>query len=446
MAAEPVTLYRLQIITKILGRATDPGNFRTRDLLRLSRTSTPEIKQASRELQDLIINQVKQGKLDFIAVAKQGADLVEEAQAQINALKDKMRQDQQQSAQLQSDLAVLKTTLEQRGQELQQIKEEKNTIERELAKRPTLKDLEDRQKEIGTLRLADDVLRGRITRRERTIEALQQREVGYLEQIARLQAEAERLRPLVEKTSSLEAENKRLKAELTAKTAELEDFAQTDREDTNIALGRALNEKKEIQANLDAAQQLVTEYREQIDRLTQSGEVVETQSGTLRDELDAAKRRVLVLERSQRETEAQILQLRAEADAALAQRTSERDSARETAKDLQARLTSTSTRLSQMLSFEQAATLTAQENDELRQALADNEAAYARVEREKQREIDRLQSEINMRDDRIDELQREINRLQTSQPTVENQPVTTQGGARELVAGDLLTGGRGRKT
>ncbi len=326
----PISANQLHLMTRILTNAGQDRSFRTRDLVRLSRTSPPELQTAAQKLQDLIIREVKAGNLDFIAVAKQGADLIEAAEAEIS------------------------------------------TLQTELAKRPTIKDLEDRQREIGTLRLADDVLRGRITRRERTIEVLQQREVGYLERIERLEAEVTRLSPLEEKTRSLEAENRRL-------SDELKDFAQTDK--------------------------------------------------------------------------VQKLQSNAEAEATLAQRTRERDSERETAKDLQTRLTSTSQRLSQLQSFEQVATVMTNENGELRKALDGNEAVYARMERAKQKEIDELQREQNIRDERIDELKREVERLK---PEVESlrgllaagkeffgRSETTDGkGARlTLTSGELLSSG-----
>jgi len=456
LAAEPVNLNRLRIITKILGRATDPGNLRTKDLLRLSRTPAPEIQKASQELLDLILTQVKQGKLDFTAVADQGYTLVNELageKTKVEAALAKLQTEiQDQSAQLQAEIADLQRANVLLETKVSRAESEKTLAENELAKRPTLDDLDSRQKEIGLLSLQIPVLKGKIIRRERTIEVLQTREASYIEQISRLEAEITRLSQIEQQNSETKIENQALSGALAAVKCEIaaihfsKEYAETDAEDTNLALDRALLQKQQLQANLDAAQQLVVEYRGKIDEKQQMIETLETQAGELRAALSASNQRVSQLEDALNETQFKISQDSLETDALLAQRTRERDTARETAKELKTQLDTTSARLAEMVRFERLARMAQAEITTLQYTATETEAAHTRTEKEMQKENDRLQIELNIRDDRIDELQRDLNRLLTSQPTVENQPVTTQGGARELVAGDLLTGGRGKKT
>jgi len=456
LAAEPVNLNRLRIITKILGRATDPGNLRTRDLLRLSRTPAPEIQKASQGLLDLILTQVKQGKLDFTAVADQGYTLVNELageKTKVEAALAKLQTEiQDQSAQLQAEIADLQRANVLLETKVSRAESEKTLAENELAKRPTLDDLDSRQKEIGLLSLQIPVLKGKIIRRERTIEVLQTREASYIEQISRLEAEISRLSQIEQQNSETKIENQALSGALAAVKCEIaaihfsKEYAETDAEDTNLALDRALLQKQQLQANLEAAQQLVIEYRDTIDQKDRMIGELETQSGDLRAALAASNQRASQLEDALNETQFKISQDSLETDALLAQRARERDTARETAKELKAQLDTTSARLAEMVRFERLARMAQAEITTLQYTATETEAAHTRTEKEMQKENDRLQIELNIRDDRIDELQRDLNRLLTSQPTVENQPVTTQGGARELVAGDLLTGGRGKKT
>ena len=114
----PISANRLHLMIKILTNAGQDRSLRTRDLVQLSRTPSPEIQPVARQLQDLIIREVKAGNMDFITVAKQGADLVEAAQTQINALQEKLQLEQQQSTRLQAEIDGLKNTLEQREQQL----------------------------------------------------------------------------------------------------------------------------------------------------------------------------------------------------------------------------------------------------------------------------------------------------------------------------------------
>jgi len=452
LAAEPVNLNRLRIITKILGQATDPSNLRTRDLLRLSHTPVPEIQQASLELQDLILTLIRDKKLDFMAVADQGYTLVNELvgqKAKVEADLTRLQTEiQDQSAQLQAEIAELQKANVLLETKVTRAESEKKLAENELAKRPTLDDLESRQKEIGLLQLQIPVLNGKIIRRERTIEVLQQREAGYIEQISKLEAEISRLSQIEQRNSEIEIENQALSGSLAAVKCEIaaihfsKEYAETESEDTNLALDRALLQKQQLQANFEAAQQLVVEYRGKIDEKQQMIETLETQAGELRAALSASNRRASQLEDALNETQFKISQTSLETDALLGQRTRERDTARETAKELKTRLDTTSARLAEMVRFERLAARAQAEISTLQYTATETEAAHSRSEKEMQRELDRLQAELNIRDDRIDELQRDLHKLQASPPTVENQPVVTQKGTRELVAGDLLTGGR----
>ena len=79
-----VELAHLATIGKILTAARDPSSLRTKELTHISRKGTTEgLRNTATGLQDIIIQSVKVGELDFTAVASRGAELLQAIEAEL---------------------------------------------------------------------------------------------------------------------------------------------------------------------------------------------------------------------------------------------------------------------------------------------------------------------------------------------------------------------------